>query len=129
MRNKNESRSSYELYKSTIRHQVKDMGDIAFLIRMLEEDRIRYYYDKRWYPEALYLLAMVDYLSKRNDVPLCTNYDDLRRLKLERLLYPSEVIVRCKLRGDDSCKHDALKKAMPEFLKYNIVECEIWNVV
>ncbi len=43
---------------------VKDMGDINFLIQTLESDEIRRLYKKRWYPETLYLLAMVGYLSR-----------------------------------------------------------------
>ena len=32
------------------------------MIDTLESDEIRRLYNKQWYPEALYLLAMVDYL-------------------------------------------------------------------
>lgn len=27
----------------------------------------------------MYLLGMIDYLSKINDLPMCTNYNDIRR--------------------------------------------------
>ena len=30
------------------------------MIQVLETDEVRSLYDKHWYPEALYLLAMVD---------------------------------------------------------------------
>ena len=52
--------------------------------RQLESDEIRRLYNKQWYPEALYLLAMVDYLSRENGVPLCTKYSDIRNCKLKR---------------------------------------------
>ncbi len=41
------------------------------MIQVLETDEIRSLYDKHRYPEALYLLAMVDYLSRENGIPLC----------------------------------------------------------
>lgn len=44
------------------------MGDIDFIINTLEKDTIRSLYKKRWYPESLYLLGMIDYLSKINDL-------------------------------------------------------------
>ena len=51
-------RPSFELFKSNICHMVKDMGDIPFIIQLLETNQIRKLYEKKWYPEALYLLAI-----------------------------------------------------------------------
>ena len=84
-------RSSFENFKSTVCHRVKELGDIDFIIDTLESQDIRTYYDRKWYPESLYLLAMLDYLSRENDVPLCDDYDDLRRCKLEKPVYPASV--------------------------------------
>lgn len=64
-------RPSFELFKSNTCHMVKDMGDIPFIIQLLETNQIRKLYEKKWYPEALYLLAMLDYLSRENNVPVC----------------------------------------------------------
>ena len=50
-------RSSFENFKSTVCHRVKEMGDIDFIIDTLERQDIRTYYDRKWYPESLYLLA------------------------------------------------------------------------
>ena len=33
-----------------------------FIIEILETDEIRRLYERRWYREALYLLAMIDYI-------------------------------------------------------------------
>ena len=72
-----EQRSSFDVFKSNICHRVKEMGDIDFIIDVLESDTIRQYYQKKWMAECLYLLAMVDYLSRENDLPLCSEYNDL----------------------------------------------------
>ena len=74
-----EQRGSFELYKSNVCHELKEKGDIPFIIDVLENNKIRKLYDKGWYAESLYLLAMLDYVSRLNDIPLCTEYDDLRR--------------------------------------------------
>ena len=58
-----EYRCFFENFKSNTCHQVKDLGDAGFILDLLETDRIRTLYDKRWYPEALYLLAMLDYVD------------------------------------------------------------------
>ena len=66
-----EIRSSFEIFKSNTCHYVKDMGDLDFIETVLKSDEIQKLYNKRWYPEALYVLAMLDYLSRINEIPLC----------------------------------------------------------
>ena len=39
----------------------KEMEDIDFIIDTLEHDKFRRQYQRGWYPESLYLLAMLDY--------------------------------------------------------------------
>lgn len=121
-------RPSFEIFKSNTCHMVKDMGDIPFIIQLLQTDQIRKLYEKQWYPEALYLLAMLDYLSRENHIPICKNYNDIRSCKLQSLLYPSSVTILCKAAHSDAPKEECLRQAIPEFLRFNIVECEVRNV-
>ena len=76
-------------------HQVKDLGDIPFIIQLLQSNQIRELYEKKWYPEALYLLAMLDYISRENNVPICKNYNDLRSCRLQKMIFPSSVAILC----------------------------------
>ena len=121
-------RPSFELFKSNTCHMVKDMGDIHFIIQLLETDQIRKLYEKKWYPEALYLLAMLDYLSRENQVPICTNYNDIRTAKLQRPVYPSSVVILCRTLKSDAPKEECYRMAIPEFLRFNIVESDVRNV-
>lgn len=122
------SRPSFEIFKSNICHRVKDMGDIPFVIDLLQSNQIRKLYEKKWYPEALYLLAMLDYLSRENHIPICKNYNDIRAAKLQQLVYPSSVIIMCKALKSDAPKEECIRMAIPEFLRFNIVESEVRNV-
>ena len=121
-------RPSFEIFKSNICHRVKDMGDIPFVIDLLQSNQIRKLYEKKWYPEALYLLAMLDYLSRENNIPICKNYNDIRAAKLQQLVYPSSVIIMCKALKSDAPKEECIRMAIPEFLRFNIVESEVRNV-
>jgi|GEM_PF-4709583 len=60
------------------------MGDLDFIADALKSEDIRTYFNRKWYPESFYLLAVVDYLSRINDVPLDNEYDDIRKCKLEK---------------------------------------------
>jgi transcriptional regulator with XRE-family HTH domain len=125
---KPEYRCSFETFKSNTCHHVKDMGDIDFIIETLKTDEIRKLYKRSWYVEALYLLAMVDYLSGLNGLPLCTNYNDIRSRKLEKPYFPTGIEIACAATGDESIKEKALENAIPEFMRFNIVENEVRNV-
>ncbi|MCC8127380.1 MAG: helix-turn-helix transcriptional regulator [Clostridiales bacterium] len=124
----NQERCSFELFKSNVCHKLKNLGDINFLIETLESNDIRIYYRKKWYPESLYLLAMVDYISRENNVPLCEEYNDLRGQRLADRIYPAGIIALCAVEKDDTPKEEACKSAIPEFIRFNIVESEIRNV-
>ena len=122
-------RPSFDLFKSNVCHRVKTAGDIDFIIETLEDGDIDMYIEKEWYPEGLYLLAMVDYLSRINNVPLVTDYDKYRGLKLKKYVYPASIVAKALAFKDEKIKEDAVKNSIPEFIRFNIVENEIRNVV
>ena len=123
------NRIDFDLFKSNVCHRLKELGNTEFLIDILESGIIRQYYDKQWYPEALYLLAMLDYLSRVNEVVLCTDYDDLRNKKLQETVFPSNVIAQALVTGDETIKSKAIEESIPEFIRFNIVEKDIRDVV
>ncbi len=75
------------------------------------------------------MLAMVDYVSRVNDVMLCSDYDDLREYRLSETLFPASIIAFSSATKSDEVKKEALANAIPEFLRFNIVESEVRNVV
>lgn len=120
---------SFELFKSNVCHRVKDNGDIPFIIETLKSGKIQEYYDRKEYPKAYYLLAMVDYLSRENGIPLCSLYRDMRRHRLAEPIYPLGAMVMAAVMGDDSIVTESLENAIPEFRRYNIAENEVRNVI
>ena len=118
----------FEIYKSNICHLVKDKGDMDFIIDILKENQIRTYWERQWYRESFYLLAMVDYLSRENGLPLCNDYEDIRNCKLSDPLYPRDILLAAKLDDAFDMREQCRKEAIPEFLRFNIIESEIRNV-
>lgn len=119
----------FELFKSNVCHRVKDCGDIPFIVETLKSDEIRSYYNQKQYPQAFYLLAMVDYLSRENALPLCNAYSDIRNQKLAKPIYPQSVIAMAKVIEDDSVIAESLNNAIPEFKHFNIAENEVRYVI
>ena len=81
------------------------------------------------YEESLYLLAMLDYVSRVNHVPLCSEYSDIRSTKLDRVVYSSSVLMLCRMTKSEEPKVKARKEAIPEFMRFNIAEADVRNVV
>jgi len=123
-----EYRADFDIFKSNVCHLVKDMGDIEFIIETLETDKIRKLYQKKWYPESLYLLAMVDFLSRENGLPVCAEYSDIRTARLREPIYPASVIAMSAFGRSEQPKQDSYAQAIPEFIRFNIVEGEVRNV-
>ena len=94
-----EKRCSFELFKSNVCHWLKEEGDIDFLIQVLESDL------------------------------MCSEYDDLRQQRMQEIVYPVGVLLTARVLGDESIKEQALKEAIPEILRFNIVESDIRNVI
>ena len=122
-------RSAFETFKSNTCHHVKDMGDLDFIVDALEKDEIRKLYNRKWYLEAMYLLAMVDYLSRVNEIPLCKKYNDIRARRLARPVFPAGVEISCEVLKSDEPKLKATREAIPEFLRFNIIESGVRNIV
>ena len=95
----------------------------------MEANDIGRYYRLKKYAEAFYLLAMLDYLSRENEIPLCNEYDDIRRGKLAEPLFPDGVIALANATGDESVKQRYYEEAIPEFKQFNIIENEVRNVI
>ena len=123
-----ESRPAFEIFKSNICHYVKDMGDKDFIKEIIQSDVIIKYLEKRWYREALYLLAMVDFLCKENGLPLYESYAELRSVKLSDVIYPSGILIMCAALKSEAPKKECLNDAIPEFMRHNIVENEVRNI-
>jgi hypothetical protein len=71
---------------------------------------------------------MVDYISRENDIPLCEEYNKYRKLKLNDIIYPSSILTAAAVSKNNDIKDKALKNAIPEFMRFNIVESEVRNV-
>lgn len=120
--------ADFEIYKSNICHMLHNRTDLDFIRIILEDNTIKQFAENGLIGYALYLLAMLDYISKENDIPLCTSYENLRKLKLPELVIPASIRLGMRMFDDDTVFQEAYKNAIPEFLKYNFMEGDVRNV-
>ena len=119
--------TSFDIFKSNICHELKNLGDMDFIRRYLSNNEIAELYNAKKYKESLYLLSLIDYLSKENNIPLVSEYDEIRNKKLNKI-YVSKSLYFL-LRNRIVKVSDVFKECLIDFLKHNIVEAGIRNVV
>lgn len=115
----------FDLFRGNVCHELVELGDVEFLKKHLKEDSVRYYFDEEMLFESLYLLSMIDYLCKKNNLPIPNEYDDIRQFKLEKLYVPQSVYLLLKTK---SIKMSSLySEAIDTFLLHNILEADIYE--
>ncbi len=114
----------FENFKSIVKHRIKEEGDITFLLKVYMGDEIEKYWEDDKKAEALYLLACVDYLSRINELPKATRYNEIRNFKLEEPIWPQDAYLLKKIMPK-SYEENLLMGAIPEFLQFNIVEGDL----
>ncbi len=117
----------FDLFKSDTLQRLKREKEEDFIKRMATTDVINNYYQNNKYKEALYLLALLDYLSKKNSLPILKQYDYLRVYKLDKVYVSKSLYLLLAYKS--TTVTSIYKECIKEFLKYNIVEAEIDNVI
>jgi hypothetical protein len=123
-----ETRISFETFKSNVCPEIKEKGDLDFIIETLQSDEVGKYWTQKWYPEAYYLLSAIDYLCRVNDLPICTNYEEIRGTSLKKTIYPKDIELIAELSRETDIKEQAKAESIPEFIRFNIVEKEFRDV-
>jgi len=120
------NRQDFEIFKGNVCNRVKYEGQIKFIQNVLSSSEIEDYWEKDEPLYAMYILAMVDYLSRINEIPIYSKYDYIRQHRMKKRVYPLSMIVGSIT--DDEDLEQMAKDAIPEFIHYNIVEGDVFNV-
>lgn len=115
--------SNITVFKSQICHNLKEMGDIDFMLDVITNDKIRDAWDNKHYFEAFYILGLLDYLCHENAIPICTRYDDIRQRKLAQPVYPTGLLLM-----RETINYKENRSPIQEFRKFNIYEYDIRDV-
>ena len=111
-----EVEESFLHFRSSLHHKIKESDDAAILY-ILQNDLIKSNIHLGYYAKALYALATLDYLCKKNDYDIVSDFDDYRNISLKEMFYPTSIAK--ELKDKNEC--------IPEFLRYNIYEEDIYD--
>lgn len=115
---------AFEIFKSNTCHAVKELGNKGFIDEIVDKEYIETYWNNKNRLCACYLLAMIDYLCRLEEIPLAEKFDRIRNYKLPKLIYPYSF----NFINDSKLLKESLKKAIPEFYRHGIIEGDVFNV-
>jgi DNA-binding Xre family transcriptional regulator len=119
---KKKSRSDpFDSFRNDECRQLKKMGDITYLIALLESGRIQKLYHDAILPQAFYLVGMADYLSGLHSVPLCKDFHAIRKKKLAKAIYP----LSSRVANNPAGLKKLEEAALPEFKRFAIMEDDV----
>ncbi len=111
-------KEDFQTFRNNLHHHIKS-NELECILEIIEDDEVDRYLLHEDYLKALYLVATVDYISRKNGIPLCDKYNNLRSLRLEKPYYI----------GDSSLIGTNSKNCIDEFLRYNIYEGDLYDAV
>ena len=120
------SLQDFELFKGNVKNRIKNEGQLDFIKQTLLSNEIEYLWNEENALCSLYLLSMVDYLSRLNEIPQYSKYDYIREHKMEKVIYP--LSLRTYSLVMETSENSISQNAIPEFLIHNIVEGDVFNV-
>lgn len=118
----------YTDYTSELCHMLKRMGDYEFIKRILNYIDLNELLQSGRKKHALYTVAMIDYVSKENHLPVKAELAEYRCMKMDSISFSSGVETYTRITHKSDLKDRALQTALDEFLVYNIVESSIRDV-
>ena len=111
-------KEDFQTFRNDLHHRIKN-NELECILEIIESDDVSVYMRHEDYLKALYLVATVDYVSRKNNIPLCDKYSSVRGIRLEKPYYV----------GDSSLFDADESKCIDEFLRFNIYEGDLYDAV
>ena len=114
---------------SRICHEVKTKGKESFIEWIESSDIVDECYKAKDVYAALYYISMYEYLCNELNHKATKRFKTYYSMKLTERVFQPDVYLLDRLHNNTAASEDALRKAIPEFLKHNIVETEVYDAV
>ena len=111
-------KEDFQTFRNNLHHRIKS-DELECILEIIESDDVSTYMQHEDKLQEQYLVATVDYISRKNDIPLCDKYSSVRRIRLEQPYYV----------GDSSLFGADRQNCIDEFLRFNIYEGDLYDAV
>ena len=111
-------KEDFQTFRNNLHHRIKH-DELECILEIIESDDVSLYLRHEDYLKAFYLVATADYICRKNGIPLCDKYTDIRNSKLEKPYFV----------GDSALFGSNKKEYIDEFLRFNIYEGDLYDAV
>ena len=108
-------------FRSDLHHRIKK-DELKTMLYIIENNLVAYYWENDNPLFSLYALALLDYLSEKNEIPYVKEYDNYRKKKLEKPFWVKDVAFLNDMEEEK-------KNALYPFTRYNIFEGDLYDSV
>lgn len=117
----------FRYFRSNLLHKLKSDGALSIIDDVIRSKMIDFYYKNNSKEYAFYLLALIDYLSRINNIPLYSKrYNDLRKEELDKPFFVGSNLIRFDT--IEEAEKNLNIEVIPEFRNFNIIEEDVFNV-
>lgn len=111
-------KEDFQSFRNNLHHRIRQ-DELDFLLETVESNDVDMYIRHEDYLKAFYLVATVDHISRKNGIPPCDKYNEIRNMRLESPYYV----------GDSSLTGKRPENCIEEFLRFNIYEGDLYDAV
>ena len=111
-------KEDFQTFRNDLHHRIKN-NELECILEIIESDDVLMYMRHEDYLKAFYLVATADYISNKNDIPLCDKFNYIRNIRLAQPYYV----------GDSAFFGADKSKCIDEFLRFNIYEGDLYDAV
>ena len=117
----------FRYFRNNLLNELKNNSPLSFANQIIKTKEIDFYYKNNAKPYAYYLLALIDYLYRKNGLSVFNDrYNEIRKEKLEKPFFVGSDLLSFETIEDAEAKLNI--RTIPEFRKFNIIEEDVFNV-
>ncbi len=118
---------SFRYFRNNTLHALKRKGYELFIKDLIKDKEIDFYSKNNGLEQALYLVSLIDYLCRINNLPIYDKrYNSLRKRRLERPFFVGSDLLNFK--SIEQAEKEMGISVIPEFKEHNIIEENVFNV-
>ena len=107
---------AFIFFRNSMLYFLDRLGEKGFIKFVMEKKVIEDAYSRDYYPEALYMIGLIDYLCDKNEMPRMTRYDIYRGETMNETIFAQSARINPMV--DYSCSHEVI----PQIMKFNFIE-------
>lgn len=123
----NDAPIEFRYFRNNLLSDLKRNDPVVFANKIIKDKEIDYYYKNNAKPYAYYLLALIDFIYRKNNLPIFDKrYNLLRQEKLNKPFFVGSKIV--SFETIEEAENELRIQIIPEFRRFNIIEEDVFNV-